>query len=97
MRCARVRQAFAGCAFVTLYTDGGHATAGASNQVTGNLIFLAQILSLAGFFVAEKPLLARWTPLATLAYSCAQHATAPSHTGAGRAQNHVCLRIACRH
>jgi len=63
--------AFAGCAFVSLYSDdtsegGGEAQA---NQLTGNLIFLGQILSLAGFFVAEKPLLRRWTPLATLSYA----------------------------
>ena len=29
----------------------------------------AQVTACAGFFVAEKPLLRRWSPLATLAYS----------------------------
>ena len=47
------------------------ADEGCGLQVQGNLIFLVQVISLAAFFVAEKPLLTRWTPLATLAYSYA--------------------------
>jgi hypothetical protein len=63
--------AFAGCAFITLHKDDAGGGSSASSQLVGNLIFLAQIVALAGFFIAEKPLLRRWTPLATLAYAYA--------------------------
>ena len=63
--------AFSGCAFVSLYSSGsdraGEST-GDSNQLMGNVIFLVQVSACAGFFVAEKPLLRRFSPLATLAY-----------------------------
>lgn len=74
--------AFAGCAFVTLYEPSAAAedSGGAdlmvalerrAVQVRGHLVFLVQVVCCAGFFVAEKPLLQRWSPLATLAYSYA--------------------------
>ena len=68
LKVVGVLLAFAGCAFVSLWSHDPTSTEGTSpDQLTGNAIFLLQILSLAGFFVAEKPLLRRWTPLATLA------------------------------
>ena len=58
--------------------DGSRGGAGSATShvessavLTGNLIFLVQVIACAAFFVAEKPLLRRWTPLATLAYSYA--------------------------
>ena len=85
LKVVGVSTAFAGCAFLTLFepppavpghsnaSDAGSGAmdASASAQVTGNLIFLLQVVACAAFFVAEKPLLTRWTPLATLAYSYA--------------------------
>lgn len=65
--------AFAGCAFITMYSpDAADSNAGAGgSQLAGNAVFLLQVSACAGFFVAEKPLLRRWSPLATLAYSYA--------------------------
>ena len=66
--------AFGGCVFVTLYPSlsrGAAASSDSHGPVYAHLIFLVQMLSLAGFFIAEKPLLRKWTPLATLAYAYA--------------------------
>ncbi len=73
--------AFVGCAFVALYrpaSGAADADAGAAHpfgrvgvwtQLQGHLIFLLQVTGFSGFLVAEKPLLRKWSPLATLAYS----------------------------
>lgn len=70
-----VALAFAGCIFVSLFDPNPAPGAGdkesSSAQLGGNLIFLVQVIACSAFFVAEKPLLRRWTPLATLAYSYA--------------------------
>ena len=74
LKIVGVALAFAGCAFVTLWhSDSSQVDElkGNGDQLVGNLIFFVQVTALAGFLVAEKPLLARWTPLATLAYSYA--------------------------
>lgn len=77
LKASGVLMAFAGCAFITLYeppsgdelSESSDPAASTTARLTGNLIFLVQVTALGAFFVAEKPLLARWTPLATLAYS----------------------------
>ena len=72
LKVVGVLSAVAGCAFLTLFDPASGGSSGAKPaQVTGNLIFLVQVLACAAFFVAEKPLLRRFSPLATLAYSYA--------------------------
>lgn len=63
--------AFSGCAFITLYDTAKSTGASSDSQLAGNLVFLFQVVACAGFFVAEKPLLKRFSPLVTLAYSYA--------------------------
>jgi drug/metabolite transporter (DMT)-like permease len=70
LKATGVLCAFIGCAFITLWSQQ-HDEASGGVQLVGNLIFLVQVISCAAFFVAEKSLLRRWSPIVTLAYSYA--------------------------
>lgn len=61
---------FGGCAYIALSDDQGTGASG-GKEMLGNVLLLVQVLAMSGFWVSEKQLLRRFTPLATLAYSYA--------------------------